>query len=513
MKPHTRQSPCPICDGYRELDPGKGVRCWGFISEDGDYAHCSREDRAGGIEFNGKSSAYPHRLRGSCKCGETHGEAPAEAVPIGAARGAREVAHYDYTSAEGTLLYQVVRKEPKAFMQRAPRTDGGWAYSLAGIEPTIYRLPEVIAAREAGDTIFIAEGEKDVETLRAAGCIATCNSGGATKWKESFAEHFSGADVVIVRDKDEKGNEHARQVFASVRPVVKSLRVVEARQGKDAADHLAAGLTVNDFVPVWPAEDLRKTDPVAWKRRMLRMSVDIGEPLRKVDQEAAIAAEREPVWPTGLEGEASILPNFRGVTILSGPPSSGKSYLAVASAVQAAWSGWDVVYLSAEMADRPMAKRFRAYCEGPAPERLHHVDVSFGASVENLLDWIEPLLSDRNALVVFDSLSSFADQSEQQPGDDPHQIGLLKRIVMWSVNVRRATNGQIAFLLLSEINKEGRAKGRFADHKADLAISMQTSAEHSVLKRITVTKGWEYQSGEMGEFALDVGSARLRRIA
>lgn len=36
------------------------------------YAHCAREDRAGGI-LAGPDSMFAHRLKGSCKCGVEHG--------------------------------------------------------------------------------------------------------------------------------------------------------------------------------------------------------------------------------------------------------------------------------------------------------------------------------------------------------------------------------------------------------------------------------------------------------
>ena len=38
------------------------------------------------------------------------------------------VAVYDYRDADGTLLYQVVRYEPKTFRQRRPDGNGGWIW-------------------------------------------------------------------------------------------------------------------------------------------------------------------------------------------------------------------------------------------------------------------------------------------------------------------------------------------------------------------------------------------------
>jgi 5S rRNA maturation endonuclease (ribonuclease M5) len=168
----------------------------------------------------------------------------------GGAPPRRIVATYDYTDADDRLLFQVVRYQPKDFRQRRPDGKGGWTWKLDGVPPVLYRLPEVRAAAAQGETIYITEGEKDVEALRAAGAVATCNPGGAGKWRAEFAEALRGAHVVVVQDKDDPGRRHADQVVASLRGVAQSVRLVEAKAGKDAADHLAAGFGLADFVEV-----------------------------------------------------------------------------------------------------------------------------------------------------------------------------------------------------------------------------------------------------------------------
>lgn len=495
------------------MPQGHGARCWGFVSDQGDYAVCTREERAGRIPHNGKSGGFHHKLAGQCLCGEEHGPAPARVQPIGSA--ARTIAAtYAYTDEQGALLFEVCRMHPKDFRQRRPDGKGGWIWKLEDLRVVPYRLPELITAVAAGDTVYIAEGEKDVDAIRDAGFPATCNPMGAGKWREEFSRYFAGASVVIVRDKDQPGTEHARQVFKSLKEVAAEIRVVEARVGKDAADHLAAGHTLAELVPVWPVANLRLSDPVAWKRQVLRMSFDATDPIREVDPEKALARPSEPTWPTGLEGEGNgALPNMRGVVIMAGPPSSAKSYLALASGVCAARAGWDALYMVAEMAEIPTAKRLKAYLCGCAkPDTFHHVDVSFGASIEGLLAWIEQRVSDRPTLVIIDSLTSFCDQASHQNEDDPHGLGLSKRLVMWAINARRATDGQIAFVLIMESNKEGRARGRTADHKADLALGLESDPKRKSVKKIIVSKAWEYETGVLGFYGLDWRTARLTRL-
>jgi len=132
---------------------------------------------------------------------------------------AKVVATYDYRDESGTLVYQVVRKKPKAFIQRRPSPAGGWEYNLRGINSLPYRLRELLDAVKKSEIIYIVEGEKDVNALIAIGLTATCNSGGAGKWTQSHSKYFSaGTKAVILPDNDEAGQNHAKivaqQLFA-----------------------------------------------------------------------------------------------------------------------------------------------------------------------------------------------------------------------------------------------------------------------------------------------------------
>ena len=167
----------------------------------------------------------------------------------------RIVATYDYTDAYGKLLFQVVRMDPKSFRQRRPDPDraGDFIWNMQGVERALYRLPEVLAAVKAGETIYIVEGEKDADALTAIGLVATCNPGGAGKWMDSYTAALQGAaSVVIVADKDKPGRDHAERVRAALDGKASNAAVVElpewhGKPVKDAADFIAAGATVFDF--------------------------------------------------------------------------------------------------------------------------------------------------------------------------------------------------------------------------------------------------------------------------
>jgi hypothetical protein len=123
----------------------------------------------------------------------------------------RIVTLYSYEDENGKLRYQQVRLEPKDFRFRRPDGHGGWIWNLQGVSKILYRLRELIDAEE----VFIAEGERDVETLLRLGFVATCNAGGAGKWEEKYSQFFKDKKVVVLQDDDEVGRKHAQAVAVS----------------------------------------------------------------------------------------------------------------------------------------------------------------------------------------------------------------------------------------------------------------------------------------------------------
>lgn len=99
------------------------------------------------------------------------------------------------------------------------------------------------------DVIYLVEGENDVHALETLGVAATCTAMGAGKAHLADLTPLHGKTVVVVRDKDEAGRRHAGQVVGLLDGVA-TVGVVEAKAGKDAADHVAAGFGVDEFLPV-----------------------------------------------------------------------------------------------------------------------------------------------------------------------------------------------------------------------------------------------------------------------
>lgn len=171
--------------------------------------------------------------------------------------GVTETRVHPYHDADGRLLFEVViqslANRKKKVWQRQPDGRGGTRNGLRDIARPLplFRLPELL---ESEDEVWIAEGEKDVESLRAQGVTATCNPMGSGKWKGADQEPLRGKDVVILSDNDQVGQDHAEEVARSLIGVARSIAVVKwsqlwtsMPQKADVSDALQEGFTIEEI--------------------------------------------------------------------------------------------------------------------------------------------------------------------------------------------------------------------------------------------------------------------------
>jgi hypothetical protein len=160
----------------------------------------------------------------------------------------RIVRGYEYCDPSGAPVGRVSRTENKTAFPQGHYKGGEYKPGLNGRPLPLYLAPLVRQAVAEGRTIYVTEGEKDALALWRAGLAATTKPGGASSaWLEPHVELLRDAVIIVVADRDEAGEKAARAAYAALRATAKSVRIVEAAEGKDAFDHLEAGLTVEQF--------------------------------------------------------------------------------------------------------------------------------------------------------------------------------------------------------------------------------------------------------------------------
>jgi hypothetical protein len=242
----TASHPCPVCGGHDALGRGQGVRCFGYYDGSGGYARCTREELAFGLKQN-RDGTYSHRLHGTCRCGQAHGEPhdPAGAARPDAANTHRRraeqrfrsyftlaaflrrrygdgtaVRHWVYRDAEGREVFRVLRVDyraadgvpAKSYRPCHQDGDGRWLLSRpAGLLP-LYNLSSILSAAP-GSTIAVLEGEKCADLATGLGLAYTTTSAhGAQAPQLTDWSPLSGRSVAILRDGGDSGKDYAAKV-------------------------------------------------------------------------------------------------------------------------------------------------------------------------------------------------------------------------------------------------------------------------------------------------------------
>lgn len=110
--------------------------------------------------------------------------------------------------------------------------------------PTLYRLAKVREAVAVGQPVYLVEGEKDVHALETLGVVATTAPMGARTLGKCDLSPLARASVVAVVDRDDSGRAWAATVAERL-PDAEFVHAI----GKDAAEHVAAGHSLDDFEP------------------------------------------------------------------------------------------------------------------------------------------------------------------------------------------------------------------------------------------------------------------------
>ena len=92
---------------------------------------------------------------------------------------------------------------------------------------------------QAGERVYITEGEKCVDSCHGKGMENVATVGSANDWKykgKKFAVFFKGTDIVILQDNDKAGENLTRDIISSLNGVAASIKVVVPDKSRDKAD-------------------------------------------------------------------------------------------------------------------------------------------------------------------------------------------------------------------------------------------------------------------------------------
>jgi replicative DNA helicase len=257
-----------------------------------------------------------HRILLSCHAGCTYNQirgALLDRLP--------DRIEYEYHDADGEWVGSAVKQYTsngeKRFHQRGP--DG--TRSNPTLKATPYRLPDLLSGIARGDVILVVEGEKDADTLSDLGKTATCNIGGAGKWRDTHSGWLSGAEkVFIIADNDAPGLKHAEAVRESVRRICPEVRVAvfTPRRGKDITEHLLFGGKLSELD--------RVADPSGDSDGVTADEID-GWPFVDADSFVFDTPDEVPaIW--GTDGKKVLWAKGQGLIVLA-PQGVGKTTLAL----------------------------------------------------------------------------------------------------------------------------------------------------------------------------------------
>jgi predicted ATP-dependent serine protease len=248
-----------------------------------------------------------------------------------------------------------------------------------------------------------------------------------------------------------------------------------------------------------------------------------------------------PRYRSGLASIDDATGGFYGVTCLGGAPGMGKSLVALRAALEAAVTGWRVVYYDCELGARNFASRVMRIvrmdpalygpatandCEGPEFEPARWSDFGHRLTdapfqprdltrLESLQAWVYDMLEfihhfDPHALIVLDSVNQAA-RMLASSGTSEEGWQLARQIAELAREVRKETAGAVSWLLVAELNRQGTIAGKDLEYIADLDLRLTAGTEPG-FTHLRVAKGREGGEGDYGDHLRDWRNGQLVRL-
>lgn len=382
------------------------------------------------------------------------------------------IARYVYTDERGKPLHRTCRTEPKSFYQQK-HTGKSWVSGLKGIEPVLYRLPQILKANE----VVIVEGEQDADNISKLGLCGTTCAMGAKKWRDEYSEALKGKAVIILPDNDDEGREHAQKVAESLDGRAAAIKIVDL-------PGLAAKGDVSDFIQTFNGD----SEAAAERLAILIDQAQTYDPPKIYTIDDIIIPVDEFCSLEIAERECFLFPWLKedSISLISGWRGSGKTWFAlgILNAVTKgeSFGSWECeksaacLFLDGEMTVQDDMERFKGlglHTERPSPlyiysdawanrcgvARAHLANEAWRSMMQQIL------LSRNIRLFVIDNLASLASGLDENSKLDWDPIN------SWLLDLRFKG---VSTIMLHHVNKDGGQRGTSArEDNLDISIMLK----------------------------------------
>lgn len=394
---------------------------------------------------------------------------------------------YRYLREDQALAGEKVRYPDKRFVWRTKTAEQTWAYRKPSHCP-LYNLPAAMKAK----TVFVVEGEKDVDTLTRFGLTAVCSPDGAGpgKWLPLYSEALKGKEVIILPDNDTIGRAYAEEEANALLGIASSVRLLNLRSlWPDIPEHA----DISDYI---------SRTPTFSGQQLLDFAAEQPVRTNKTLQGSAMVESvtellKRPLQPIQFV-VYGLLPH--GLTVLCSPPKYGKSWFVLDLCLSAAagkdflgykTKGCGTLYLSLEDSPNRLAQRVKKVTGGQNIAAGFYYATQFPGMDDGLLAELEKTLDAHPdiRLVVIDTLQKIRSVANYQSNSyayDYQEIGQLKTF---------ADEKNICLLLVHHTRKMGdesdavnRISGTAAiSGAADAIIVLSRTARLSETTTLTLT--------------------------
>jgi len=411
------------------------------------------------------------------------------------------VATYVYRDEQGKPLFRVCRTAPKGFFQQRYE-NGHWVGGpgcMDGVRRVLYRLPDILNA----PTVYVPEGEKHVDRLWELGFPATCNPGGAGKWREEYSEILKWKKVVALPDNDPPGEEHSLQIAWSVSGAGAKVKIVHLpglpTKG-DVIDWLEAGHTKEELADLVRNASVLKHEDL---HQHAKDESNISPWLWAKDVADFLAEEEKD-----FEGLAKDILAPGAVTMVAAPRGLGKTQVSHALAVALGKGGVfreeEVKMVRVLLVDRDnppnyVRQSLRSWGASEVPSGNFRVLTRDDApDLKDKEAWADFPLEDYEVLIL-DSIGSTTEGITEKEGKQTTEV---------IATVLDLARRGLAVLLLGNTVKTAenyKGRGEWAD-RADIVYEVRDATD----LKPTGKKPWWLELPEAGEAAWGERAARRK---